>query len=243
MSGSRDVGNLPLRSGLERYCRTVPAGVRTSAVPATRSYGRAETAILAATEKLLEQRPLNALSVADIIDVAGISRTSFYVYFASKTAVISECLRRVMEEVMVAVDPFLSHSGGDPETAIRVSLENWIELCMAHGALVRAVSEEWPHDEELRQVWFAMLATVTERTAQVIRAARRRGDAPPGADPDALAACLMWAYERVLHVALVGGAQGLPGPEVMVAPLSQMVMGGVFGATLERGGVLTTLRC
>ncbi len=198
-----------------------------------RSYGRAEGAILAATERLLEERPLNELSVADIIEAAGISRTTFYVYFSSKTAVVGLGLRRITDELMVAVDPFFSHSGADPETAIRVSLEKWIELCVAHRALVRAVSEEWPHDEQLRRLWFEMLATFIEGTARVIRAARRRGDAPDGADPEALAACLMWAYERVLHVALVGEAPGLPGPEVMVEPLSQMVMGGLFGSSLE----------
>jgi TetR/AcrR family transcriptional regulator, ethionamide resistance regulator len=197
------------------------------------SYGRAEGAILAATERLLDERPLNELSVADIIEAAGISRTTFYVYFSSKTAVVGQGLRRITDELMVAVDPFFSHSGADPETAIRVSLEKWIELCVAHRALVRAVSEEWPHDEQLRRLWFEMLATFIEGTARVIRASRRRGDAPDGADPEALAACLMWAYERVLHVALVGEAPGLPGPEVMVEPLSQMVMGGLFGSPLE----------
>lgn len=197
------------------------------------SPGRAEGAILAATERLLDERPLNELSVADIIEAAGISRTTFYVYFSSKTAVVGLGLRRITDELMVAVDPFFSHSGADPETAIRVSLEKWIELCVAHRALVRAVSEEWPHDEQLRRLWFEMLATFIEGTARVIRASRRRGDAPDGADPEALAACLMWAYERVLHVALVGEAPGLPGPEVMVEPLSQMVMGGLFGSPLE----------
>jgi TetR/AcrR family transcriptional regulator, ethionamide resistance regulator len=197
------------------------------------SYSRAEAAILAATERLLDDRPLNELSVADIIEAAGISRTTFYVYFSSKTAVVGQGLRRITDELMVAVDPFFSHSGADPETAIRVSLEKWIELCVAHRALVRAVSEEWPHDEQLRRLWFEMLATFIEGTARVIRASRRRGDAPDGADPEALAACLMWAYERVLHVALVGEAPGLPGPEVMVEPLSQMVMGGLFGSPLE----------
>lgn len=198
-----------------------------------RSYGRAEAAILSATERLLAQRPLNELSVADIVAAAGISRTSFYAYYSSKTAVVCECLRRVTDQVLVAVDPFLTQPGANPETAIRASLARWIELCTAHGALVRAVSEEWPHDDELRRIWFEMLARVTEGTARVIRAARRRGDAPPGADPEALAACLMWAYERVLHVALVGEAQGLPGPEVMIEPLSQMLVGGLFGRTLE----------
>lgn len=203
---------------------------------AQRTYGRAERAILTATERLLEQRPLNELSVADIIDAAAISRTSFYVYFTSKTAVIAECLRRVMDAVMIAVDPALSRSGGDPETAIRQSLEKWVALCTAHGALLRAVTEEWPHDEELRRLWFEMLGTVTEATAKVIRGARRRGQAPPGADADALAACLMWAYERVLHVALVGEARGLDSPEVIAEPLSQMVVGGIFGQPMAGAG-------
>jgi AcrR family transcriptional regulator len=197
-----------------------------------RAYGRAETAILAATERLLRERPLNELSVSDIIDAAGISRTSFYAYFGSKTSVIAECLRRVMDQVMVAVEPFVSHSTADAETAIRVSLEQWVAVCTVHGALLRAVSEEWPHDEQLRKLWFAMLATVTAGTARVIHSARRTGQAPPGADAHALAACLMWGHERVLHVALVGAARGLRGPEVIVEPLAQMVIGGLYGRTL-----------
>jgi len=79
---------------------------------------------------------------------------------------------------------------------------------------LQAVSEEWPHDEHLRRLWFETLAAVTERTARVIRCARRNGQAPPSADPEALAACLMWAFERIMHVALIGDAPGLPGPSL-----------------------------
>jgi TetR/AcrR family transcriptional regulator, ethionamide resistance regulator len=207
-----------------------------------RAYGATQAAILGATEQLLVEHPLNELSVADIIAAAGISRTSFYVYFASKTAVIAECLRRVLDEAVILSDPFRSGSEADPEAAIHQSLERWVALCSDHGALLRAVMEEWPHDEELRRLWFRMLGTVTDATAKVIRSARRRGQAPPGADADALAACLMWAYERVLHVTLVGDARGLPGPEVMTEPLSQMVVGGIFGQALAAPGPTTELR-
>jgi len=79
---------------------------------------------------------------------------------------------------------------------------------------LQAVSEERPHDEHLRRLWFETLAAVTERTARVIRCARRSGQAPPSADPEALAACLMWAFERIMHVALIGDAPGLPGPSL-----------------------------
>jgi TetR/AcrR family transcriptional regulator, ethionamide resistance regulator len=189
----------------------------------------AETAILAATERLLRERPLNELSVADIILAAGISRTSFYAHFSSKTAVISEALRRVMDQVMVVTDPFIAEPGVGLEQAIRSSLEGWVEVCLVHGALLRAVSEEWPHDEQLRALWNAMLEAVSARTARVIRAARLHGHAPAGADPDVLAACLMWGYERVLHVALVGDAHGLREPAAIIEPLTQMMLGGLYG--------------
>jgi AcrR family transcriptional regulator len=203
--------------------------VPVRAQPPPRTSRRARTAVLAATERLLRERPLNTLSVGDIIDAAGVSRSSFYAHFNSKTAVIAECLRRVMDQVTVAVEPFHSQSDADAEAAIRVSLQRWIEVAEVHGALLRAVSEEWPHDDELRELWFAMLETVTAGTARVIAAARRSGQAPAGADAQALAACLMWGYERVLHVSLVGDVRGLPGPRAIVEPLAQMMLGGLYG--------------
>jgi AcrR family transcriptional regulator len=190
---------------------------------------RAQVAILSAAERLLQERPLHELSVADIIAAAGISRSSFYAYFNSKGAVISAGLRRVMDQVTIAVAPFHAQPAGDPEPAIRISLQRWVDVCKRHGALLRAVSEEWPHDEELRDLWFEMLDTMAAGTAKVIGEARRTGHAPDGAPPRALAACLMWGFERVLHVSLVGGAVGLADADAIVEPLTQMMIGGLYG--------------
>jgi TetR/AcrR family transcriptional regulator, ethionamide resistance regulator len=219
--------------GFEQAAAHDGNGSLTEVSVATQS--RAQTAILEATERLLRERPLRLVSVADIIEAAGVSRTSFYAYFASKTAVIAECLREVMDQVMVAARPFHAQSGGDAEAAIRVSLLQWVEVCKTHGALLRTVSEEWPHDAEIRALWFEALETVTAGTARVIRSARQSGRAPAGADPRALAACLMWGYERVLHVALVGDAVGLPDPDAIVEPLAQMMVGGLYGLAPAAG--------
>ena len=51
-----------------------------------------EQAIFAATEELLEQVPLQDLSVAQIIERAGVSRATFYFYFSSKYAVVTGLL-------------------------------------------------------------------------------------------------------------------------------------------------------
>ena len=124
-----------------RIGNELPCSLTTVSV-ATQS--RAESAILDATERLPRERPLPQLNVADLIEEAGVSRPSFYAYFASKTAVIAECLREVMDQVMVAVRPFHQQSGGDAEAAIRVSLQQWVEVCKTHGALLRTVSEAKP---------------------------------------------------------------------------------------------------
>lgn len=197
---------------------------------------RAQAAVLAATERLLRERPLDALSVGDIIAAAGISRSSFYAYFPSKTAVIADALRRVMDEVHVAVSPLSSPPEGDAEAVVRLSLRRWVEVGRRHGALLRAVSEQWPRDAQLRALWFDMLQSLATGTAAVIGAARRGGQAPPGADARALATCLIWGYERVLHVALVGDAEGLPDPDAVIEPLVQMMMGGVYGRPLTPPG-------
>lgn len=200
---------------------------------------RAREAILAATERLLQQRPLHELSVGDIIAEAGISRASFYVYFSSKAAVIAAALRGVMDEVTVAAQPFHAPApdeSSDLEPAMRITLTRWVDVCRRHGALLRAVSEEWPHDAQLRDLWFAMLESMAAGTARVLTRARGAGDAPPGADARILATCLMWGYERVLHVAAVGSAVGLPDPDAVVEPLVQMMVGGVYGRRLAPPG-------
>ncbi|HET9124915.1 MAG TPA: TetR/AcrR family transcriptional regulator [Solirubrobacteraceae bacterium] len=189
----------------------------------------APVAILTATERLLRERPFGELAVSDIIDVAGVSRTSFYAHFPSRSAVLAACLKRVVGELAIAVDPFLTEAEDDPARAIRVSLERWVAVAGAHGALLRTASEEWPHDPELQTLWFDVIGAFSGPVAGVIERARASGAAPPGADPDALAACLMWGYERVLHVALVGGAPGLEDLSAIVEPLAQMMVSGVFG--------------
>jgi len=196
----------------------------------TGPYTRTQTAVLDATERLLARRPFSELSVNDVIDEAGISRTSFYAHFDSRAAVIAECLRRVMGQIAVAVDPFLAESEADPEAAIRAGIGRWVAVVREHGPVLRTVSEQWPQDERLRELWLSIMARFVAGTARVIETARATGQAPDGADAERLSACLMWGYERVLQVATAGGnAAGLPDAEAIVEPLAQMMTGGVYG--------------
>ena len=52
-----------------------------------------------------------------------------------------------------------------------------------HGTVLRTVSEQWPHDERLRDLWFSIMARFVAGTARVIRTACS-GQAPGGADEE-----------------------------------------------------------
>src|SRR6476620_7621514 len=77
---------------------TLPSMASSTATPATRpTRGRRaprvtgderERAILETFERLLGERPLHEISVDDLARGAGISRPTFYFYFASKQAVL-----------------------------------------------------------------------------------------------------------------------------------------------------------
>src|SRR5688572_25866239 len=85
---------------------SVPASAPVAAARGRRSARPSgddrELAILATAERLLAERPLSAISVDDLARGAGISRPTFYFYFASKDAVLLTLLDRVVAEADAA---------------------------------------------------------------------------------------------------------------------------------------------
>jgi len=79
-----------------------PAAARGRRAPRPSGDER-EHAILATAERLLEQRPLSEISIDDLARGAGISRPTFYFYFASKDAVLLTLLDRVIAEVETVI--------------------------------------------------------------------------------------------------------------------------------------------
>src|SRR6266700_2350094 len=85
--------------------------------PARRPHGRRSAprgpadlreAILAATARLLADRPFGELAVSDILAAAGVSRGSFYFYFDSKQDVLAELVRRAVAQGHQAAGPWLA---------------------------------------------------------------------------------------------------------------------------------------
>lgn len=193
---------------------------------------RTYSAVLAATAELLETVPLAQLSVARIIEAAGVSRTSFYEHFTSKEDVVVKLVRSISAELADEIEPMFAREAPEatsvPEQVFREGLSRLLRVCGRHAPVVLAASEEWPAVPELQRLWFRMHDELTRRLAELIAAERAAGAAPDGADPQALAACLVWTTERSFHVAMTGEMAALPGHDALVEPLVQLYVGTIY---------------
>jgi AcrR family transcriptional regulator len=190
---------------------------------------RTYAAVLAGTSRLLESVPLSELSVAQILEAAGVGRTSFYEHFSSKEDVVVKLMRSVSLEVADEIEPMFDRGERSPDEAMAEGIENLMRVGSRYAPLLVAASEEWPGVAELREIWFAMLADATARLGATIERDRAAGIAPPGADSEALAASLMWSAERAFHVAMTGEHAVLVDPETLVEPLVAVFVGAIYG--------------
>ncbi len=172
------------------------------------SAGRASrdvrAALLASAERLLAQRSLEELTVEDVLQDAGVSRASFYVYFESKHAIVAALLERIVDEVHAASLPWFERGETPPEEALRSAMSGTLALWRRHSAVMSA-SVHWQALPELRAVWGGVIARFTEAAAVQIERDREQGVAPPGADAHRLAGVLIAMNERCFYYAVSAG--------------------------------------
>lgn len=160
-----------------------------------------ETAIFKATEKLLAREPFADLSVAQIIERAGISRASFYHYFSSKLGVIAGLLVAVMDDIFDTASPFLHRPGTTIVESLRISIQNAMDIWTEHRVLLRVVMENWASSDELEAQWTGVMNRFAEAVAIEIDDERDTEHLPPGLPSRELASALIWSTERCLYIA------------------------------------------
>ena len=139
-----------------------------------------ETAILATAERLLAEKPLSAISVDDLARGAGISRPTFYFYFASKDAVLLSLLDRVVAEADAATREAFGRTTSGPREGWRRAITAYFETFRAHRGLTLAWAEARSSNGEIRDLWAGVVEAWVQRCAAAIEAERARGAAPDG---------------------------------------------------------------
>lgn len=193
--------------------RDLPQPNRTQAAGGDRIGGRSEDAdvrdvrelILDATRRLLAARRFETLSVADILNEAGVARGSFYFYFANKHAVLAELVRRAVATAHEAAGTWTGDASDAPGAALGRGTARGTRLWREHAPVLRAIVENWQSDPALARLWTETMEGFTTAAADRILADRAAGPAPHrDDDPRALAAILSWMNERAWYLAAIG---------------------------------------
>jgi AcrR family transcriptional regulator len=167
-------------------------------------------AILSAVERMLETRRLDELTVVDLIQAAGISRATFYMYFESKHAAVAARAEGVMDQIHDIWSPWLDRAGpGDAEALEQIWLDS-IALWREHRALLMAAAEAWRADAVVSESWSGLMKHYAHTVVGHIERAQAAGTAPPSPDAGILATLLVWLNESALYLAFGSAA---PAPE------------------------------
>ena len=164
-----------------RYARAEPVAPQVETLRAARRRrprrsDLTEAAILDAAWALLAEKPLSLITIEDVATRAGISRSTFYFYFASKAAMMRGLSGQVMAEVRDAAAPFFDGPNGyDIRKGVTSYLQRWKE----QGHLLRATAMLEEHDMELRAFWSRLTDDLIGELAFRLDRARRAGIACP----------------------------------------------------------------
>ena len=110
-----------------------------------------------------------------------------------------------MDDVYGVARPFLERADDEsPYDALSNGISAAAALWKAHRPAMRAMSEHWPSDPELRELWLGIVERFTDALAAEVDRQRKQGFAPPGPDSHQLIATLLWTAERCFYVAGLG---------------------------------------
>lgn len=192
--------------------------------------GRAADAIGAATIRLLERMSLTDISVAQILEEAGISRATFYFYFESKFAVLSGLLENAMDDIFETVQPFLARPAGQaPEVALERSIRAVTAAWHRHRLILQSTAHHWHSDPGLRALWLSIAERFISAGAEEIERERTAGKITSPLPGRMLASTLFWGTERVLYMAGLGIESSIPDEESAVDALVTMWHGTLYG--------------
>jgi TetR/AcrR family transcriptional regulator, ethionamide resistance regulator len=156
--------------------------------------------LLTAIEALFDQGETFAgLTVERLISEAGLSRSTFYTYFADKTELLQELAAEVLEELLFDA---AAHWWERDRIASRDELhEGTRRIILAfvkHRVIMRAMSDAAATNATIREQWDGLMRESAGLVARHISIGQAAGFIDASLDPESTGTWLNWAAERSL---------------------------------------------
>ncbi|ORV07012.1 TetR/AcrR family transcriptional regulator [Mycobacterium celatum] len=173
-----------------------------------------ELAILATAERLLAERPLAEISVDDLAKGAGLSRPTFYFYFASKDAVLLTLFERVIVEADSALEGMVANPPADIKTLWRTGINLFVETFGSHRA-VSLAADAARTNKDIGDLWSRFMQKWVDHIAVVIEAERSRGAAPVTLPARDLSTALNLLNEKVMLTSFAHERPSVPDEQLL----------------------------
>lgn len=161
---------------------------------------------MAVIERLLgEGESFTELSVERLVSEAGMSRSTFYVYFEDKGDLMRAWFSEVTEELVDAASAWWGLEPDATRHDLQAALTKLVTCYRPHAALLAATADAAAYDTSVRELMAALMDQNVAALRKHIREGQKRGSIDPGLLPVQTAAWLTWMAERGCHQ-LVRGA-------------------------------------
>lgn len=160
-------------------------------------------AVTAAVERLLDQgERYTSLGVQRIAQEAGIARSTFYLAFPDKSALLMRATETATEDLFAAAEAWVADGFADRK-ALERTLLGVIGQQRAHAGLLGALAEVAGYDAEVAAFWRERVGGFVAQLRERIAEGQRAGTITAGLDPDTTASWIAWGTERLIaqHVA------------------------------------------
>ena len=151
--------------------------------------------ILQAAKPLIGLRGFSAVGLAQILDVAGIPKGSFYHYFESKEAFGEELLRTYIEDYLLMMEDLLKKGDGNAAQKLTRYCQFWRDTHLEGQVggkclIVKLAAEVSDLSERMRAILEVGTTTVIDRLSTVITQGQAEGSVGNQQTPQMLAAAL-----------------------------------------------------
>ena len=156
--------------------------------------------LLRVAREVFEEDGFDGASISRIVEGAGVSRGTFYLYFESKEDIFRTLAETVLTQVVELQHPLAEM---DPRDTIRAAIAGFVVYYRERARLMAVLEQMATHDESFRTLRRDMRRGVAEAAKRFIAALQRKRVVPATVDPRYAATALTGMVDRFAYVWLV----------------------------------------
>jgi AcrR family transcriptional regulator len=160
----------------------------------------ARARLLRVVEDMLDEgESFTELSVERLVQAAGMSRSTFYVYFEDKGDLLHAWFSEINEDMVAAAAPWWAIDGDSTRADVHEVLERIVRTYRPHTTLMAATYDAAAYDESIRRLVAKTMNANIASLRRHIAAGQKAGFVDAELPAAQTAAWLTWMAERGLH--------------------------------------------